>query len=287
MDMTATLDHVLRWARTEDNVRAVVLTGSAARGTADAFSDLDIELYVWDWARLLTHDGWYRQFGRVLVVEALENDGWNPTRLVYYAGGKIDFTILADSLLGRNVEFDRPYRVLVDKDGTAGAFSLVPVPGTQPPTEETFRRCINWFYAALIMWSKQVTRGDLWAAKIRDWNSKELLLQMLEWDHKARKGWEYDTWHLGVRMREWADPELLPAIEATWCGTDATESAHAIRASLDLFDTLSTRTADALGYARFDAEGVRDEVERLLHRETSARQSDTQINGHDAVISRE
>jgi hypothetical protein len=38
-------------------------------------------------------------------VEALENQGWNPTRLVYYAGSKTDFKILAASLLQRGVEF--------------------------------------------------------------------------------------------------------------------------------------------------------------------------------------
>lgn len=264
MDRNTTLDQVLAWARSEDNIRAVVITGSTARGDVDAFSDLDIELYATNPAPLLDHDDWYRQLGRVLVVEALENEGWNPTRLIYYAGGKIDFTVLATSLLDRDVEFDRPFRVLLDKDDHADAFRSVPLARMEPPGEEEFLTSINWFYAAVIMWAKQVARGDLWAAKIRDWESKRLLLRMLEWYHKTRKGWEYDTWHLGVRMRNWADLDLLPAIEAIWCGADPVESARAIRASVDLFDLLTGRTAQALGYAPFDIAGVRDEVDRLL-----------------------
>lgn len=266
MDTEATVDQLLAWARRDDNIRAMVLTGSAARGTADMLSDLDIELYVTDPAPLLNHNDWYQQFGQVLVVEALENEGWNPTRLIYYAGGKIDFTVLATSLLERGVEFDRAFRVLVDKDDQGDAFRSVPLAPAQPPSEEEFLRYVNWFYAALIMWSKQVARGDLWAAKIRDWGSKEILLRMLEWDHKARKGWEYDTWHLGIRLREWADPALLPAITATWCGADPVESVRAIRASLSLFDMLSSRTAQTLGYVPFDSTGVHDEIERLLRR---------------------
>jgi aminoglycoside 6-adenylyltransferase len=162
------------------------------------------------------------------------------------------------------VDLDRPIRVLLDKDGMADAFRAVPLGAAQQPTEDEILECINWFYAALIMWSKQVARGDLWAAKLRDRDSKEMLLRMLEWDHRARKGWEYDTWHLGVRMREWVDPDLLPAIASTWCGANPQESAHAIRASLALFDTLSRRTAQALGVGPFDSTGVRDEIERLL-----------------------
>ncbi len=264
MDRDATLDQLLAWAEEEDTIRTVVLTGSAARGTTDRYSDLDIQLYSTEPDRLLDRDDWYRQFGHVLVVEALENEGWNPTRLIYYAGGKIDFTILSTSLLDSGMELDRPFQVLIDKDHRSGSFRAVPLPGAEPPTEAAFLECVNWFYAALTMWAKQVARDDPWAGKIRDQNSKELLLRMLEWDHRVRKGWDYDTWHLGVRQREWVDPELLPAIAATWSGAGRAESARAIRASLDLFDMLSGRTAEALGYVRFDCAGVRDEVERLL-----------------------
>jgi aminoglycoside 6-adenylyltransferase len=213
---------------------------------------------------LLETTGWYEQFGRVLVVEALENDGWDPTRLVYYAGGKIDFMIIALSILEKGMEYDRPFRVLLDKDGLASSFRAVPLSPMSPPTEAEFLECVNHFYAAIIMWAKQVTRGDPWAAKIRDRDSKERLLQMLEWDQRARKGWDHDTWYLGLRLRRWVDPELIPLVEACWCGAGVEESARAIRASMGLFDMLSSRTACALGYTPFDSAGVAAEVEALL-----------------------
>jgi aminoglycoside 6-adenylyltransferase len=95
MDQMTVLQQVIAWARREDTVRVVVLTGSVARGEGafDEWSDLDIELYVSNPSALLDHDTWYEQFGEVLVVEALENPGWHPTPLVYYADGKIDFII--------------------------------------------------------------------------------------------------------------------------------------------------------------------------------------------------
>jgi hypothetical protein len=88
---------------------------------------------------------------------------------------------------------------------------------------------------------------------------------MLEWDHKARKGWDYDTWYLGVHLREWVDAELLDPIDACWSGFSQLDSAGALRASLSLFDVLSTRTAIALDIAPFDATRVHWRIDQLLH----------------------
>jgi aminoglycoside 6-adenylyltransferase len=268
MDHQAVLEHILGWAQADPTIRATVLTGSLARGpeAADAESDLDVELYVTDPALLLQDDTWYHQFGEVLVVEALENPGWHPTRLVYYADGKIDFMIAPDTVLQGSVEYDRPFRILLDKDGAARSFQRAArVEEGQPPTSAEFLECIHWFYASAIMWAKYLARDDPWAAKQRDWDNKQLLLMMLEWDHKARKGWEYDTWYLGVHLREWVDAELLGPIDACWSGFSRLDSVRALQASLSLFDVLSTRTATALGIEPFDATHVQRRIDHLLH----------------------
>lgn len=268
MDQLAVLDLVVAWARHDDNTRVVVLTGSVARGEGsfDELSDLDIELYVTDPSVLLEADAWYHQFGEVLVVEALENPGWHPTRLVYYFDGKIDFMVAPTVVLTEGVSYDRPFRVVVDKDNLHGAFRRSPGEQQRPPTVAEFLQCVHWFYAAAIMWAKCLTRDEPWAAKMRDWDSKSQLLTMLEWDHKARKGWEYDTWYNGAHLRAWMDPDLVRAVEACWSGLSLRDSIGALRESLTLFDLLSTRTATALGIEPFDATRVRERVEWLLER---------------------
>jgi aminoglycoside 6-adenylyltransferase len=266
LDHQAVLEHILEWAEINPNVRASVLTGSLARDPAasDAESDLDVELYVADPSLLLQEDNWYQQFGEVLVVEALENPGWHPTRLVYYVDGKIDFMIASTTVLEDTVEYDRPFRILIDKDGVARAFQHKARVEGQPPPSAEFFECIHWFYAATIMWAKYLARDDPWAARQRDWDSKQLLLMMLEWDHKARKGWDYETWYLGVHLRQWVDAELLGPIDACWSGFSRQDSVRALWASLSLFDVLSTRTASALGIAPFDATRVRSRIDHLL-----------------------
>jgi aminoglycoside 6-adenylyltransferase len=265
LDHRAVLERIVDWAEADPNIRASVLTGSVARDPAavDAEADLDVELYVTDPSLLLQDDIWYHQFGEVLVVEALENPGWRPTRLIYYFNGKIDFMIAPASVLSGSVEYTRPFRILLDKDGAAKWFQRTSGVGEYPPTAAAFLECVHWFYAAAIMWAKYLARDDPWAAKLRDWDSKQLLLTMLEWDHRARKGWDYDTWYLGVHLRDWVDADLLGPISACWSGFSRQESLQTLQASLSLFGMLSTRTATALGLAPFDATGVRRRIDQL------------------------
>jgi aminoglycoside 6-adenylyltransferase len=266
VDHRTVLQRVIAWARHEDTIRVVVLTGSVARGDGafDELSDLDLELYVSNPSELLNDDTWYEQFGEVLVVEALENPDWHPTRLVYYADGKIEFMVAPTRVLGNGVFHDRPFQLLLDKDNVHNAFRRQPPMRSAIPTTSEFLRCVHWFYAAAMMWAKYLVRDDPWAAKLRDWDSKKLLLKMVEWDHKARKGWDFDTWYLGARLRGWADPELVDTIDACWSGLSRQDSAHALLKSLSLFEALSTRTARALGIEPFNGSPVRDRIERIL-----------------------
>lgn len=266
MDHAKVLADVVGWARKDENVRLVVLTGSVAHGQGvDELSDLDVELYVRDPDELLTDRMWYRRFGDVLAVEELENPGWNPTRLVYYVDGKIDFMISGLAVLDAGVSYDRAYRVLLDKDCLSNrlADDTTVAP---PPTAEEFRRCVDWFTAAALMEAKAIVRDEPWMVKIRDAEVKETLLQMIEWDHRARYGWGFDTWHVGIHLRRWMDPDVQDALERCWAGFSLAEGRIALLASIELFNRLCRRTADALGYEAFDRNRIEAEVQRILRR---------------------
>ncbi|MFC9359878.1 aminoglycoside 6-adenylyltransferase [Rhodococcus sp. NPDC057014] len=94
MDYGRTLEALAEWADSGEDVRALVLTGSAAAGTEHALSDRDIEVFTTDVPALVVHQSWWSGLGNVLVVERLQDGEGNPTRLAYCAGGKIDFTVL-------------------------------------------------------------------------------------------------------------------------------------------------------------------------------------------------
>src|SRR5829696_5133466 len=192
MDQARTLADVVAWAEDEENIRLVVVTGSVARAEPHELSDIDVELYVRDPSVLLGDRGRYGRFGDVLAVEELENPGWNPTRLVYYVDGKIDFMIGALAVLDRGVTYHRAFRVLLDKDGLADRIRIDRSPPS-PPSAEDFRRCVYWFTAAALMQAKDIVRDEPWKAKVRDRDLKDELLEMIEWDHRVRYGWDFDT----------------------------------------------------------------------------------------------
>ena len=166
-------------------------------------------------AQLLEATGWYEAFGEVLVVEAMANPWWYPTRLVNYVGVKVDFMIATIPDLATTV-YRRPFRVLVDKDAATGHLRVETKRPRPAPKPEEFLECVHWFYAEALMAAKCIIRGELWMAKSRDAELKSMLLRMIEWDHRARYGADYETWYLGTHWREWMDSDVQAAVIECW-----------------------------------------------------------------------
>ena len=79
--ITVTLSKPRQWADNREDVRALVLTGSAAAGTEHALSDRDIEVFTTDVPALVVNESWWSELGNILVVERLQDGEGNPTRL--------------------------------------------------------------------------------------------------------------------------------------------------------------------------------------------------------------
>jgi aminoglycoside 6-adenylyltransferase len=264
VDHERILSDVVAWAEAEDNVRPVVLLGSVGRGDAevDELSDLDVQLYVTEPEQLLADPTWHERFGEVLVVENLPNPGWYPTRLCYYVDAKIDFILTPVTDVGVD-SYDDPFRVLLDKDHGSHRLPLVPA-DDGPPSAAEFSRCVNWFYAAAIMDARCVVRDEPWLAKNRDADAKQELLKMIEWDHRARYGPDYDTWFLGKHLHQWMDADVREALERCWGAFPVADARDALIATVDLYDHVARRAAAALGLPRPPIDGPRAEVVRIL-----------------------
>jgi aminoglycoside 6-adenylyltransferase len=256
------VERVTSWAAAEDNIRAVVLTGSFARDDYDELSDLDVELYLRDTSDLLTRRDWYDQFGEVLAVEELANRGWMPTRLLYLVDGKVDFAIGDLGSFGAN-SYSEPFRLVLDKDNRAETLAA-PKRRRSPPSAENFEQGVNWFSAAALMEARLIVRREPWAAKYRDWDLKGELLRMLIWDHKCRYGWDYETWNSGKHIDDWLDRDLRGELDSCWAGFASEDMVSALHASMDLFRRVAERAADALGFPPFHHDRVHREVGRIL-----------------------
>lgn len=261
MDYNKVLRSFTEWAEGNDNIRSVILTGSAAAAAAHPLSDRDIELHVRNPEILEHDDSWWAKLGEVLVVERLKNEIGQPTRLIYYTGGKLDFTLIAVNE-ERGV-YERPFEILLDKDDDAADFRMsTKIPCW--PDQEEFDECVNWGYAAALMMAKAIIRDEPWSLKLRDSDMKAEILRVIEWDHIIRYSGNRDVRYLGTRMRQWMDTDIQAQLEQCWAPFDLSKSRKALEASLALFSRIASRVANAQGLVDFHHEAVHSEIQRIL-----------------------
>lgn len=251
------LNHVLAWAKQQPDVRALLLVGSRARQqpSADAFSDLDFEIYTTTPEAYRDIPDWLGSLGRVWVcVPHTRGDGVTEHLVLYDEGQKVDLSFLPLPWLENMVAtqklttvYHRGYWVLLDKDGLV---AKLPPPGGPPqaerPSLDQFTQVIHAFWYGAVYVAKQIRRRQLWLVKYRDWTMKQELLQILEW--RARFIRQADPWYDGKFMLDWADPETKDALSGVFGRFDAADSWRALLATMDLFRRLAQETAVALDY---------------------------------------
>ena len=75
---------------------------------------------------------------------------------MYYIGGKLDLTVIRADVL-QTIRHERPFTVLVDKDGVTRSLHLAAA-GTSLPDEAAFHEQLNWGCAAALMCAKAIVR---------------------------------------------------------------------------------------------------------------------------------
>ena len=256
------LEKVVSWANGEDAIRAVVVTGSLARGdgSTDDFSDLDVQIIATDYARYIADDSWLDKLGEVWIRFPLYEDV--PYRLVWFADGtKVDFQFMTVEMIRQIIEsrrlsdeYLRGYLVALDKDDLYRDLPPSPRIFPQPanPSAEQVAAVFNEFWFEAIHVAQFIRRREFWVVKFRDWTMKCDLLQLLEWHARATSEEPVNTWLLGKRMREWTDAKTYDSVREIWSGWEAKALWQALRKQIELFDKLSSELSVTLGF-RYDA----------------------------------
>lgn len=266
------LSKVVDWARQEDAIRAVVVTGSLARGdgSTDPWSDVDVQIISRDYASYIADDTWLDGLGDVWIRFPIYQD--LPYKLVWFAGGvKVDFQFVEVVAIREMIssgalsdEYLRGYVVAIDKDDLFRELPPSPqiFPGADPPSAEQVEAVINEFYFEAIHVAQFIRRREFWVVKFRDWTMKCDLLQMLEWHAGASSDRPLNTWLLGKRIREWTDGETYAAIEEIWSGWDVAALWRSLLRQIKLFRRIAGELSDALGYPQDSA--VLDQIEAYI-----------------------
>jgi len=267
---------------------AVIVGSQArANRPADEWSDLDIVVFATDPERYLSRTDWLENIGnpcltfleatatgdemerRVLFEDGLDVDfAFFPVirvrRLVYFLRIRECFPQLLHLLPKEKVRqitqgvadfFDvvrRGVRVLLDKEGMADLLTLVTgeAPSSRPPTQNEFLEVINDFWYHAVWTVKKLRRGELWTAKfsLDSYMKWRCILRMMEWHAHATNGWNYDTWHGGRFLEQWADPRAVEGLQDAFAHYDEDDIRRALLATMDLFRWLAVETAEKLSY---------------------------------------
>ena len=232
--------------------------GQEARHPADEWSDLDLILFVdHPWA-FVDHPDWLSEIGEVwLRVLKVTGEG-DPEWLVLFAEGlKVDFLFttavgsplrqLAGPFFGTASR--RGARMVVAKVLEDQPVHFSTQDDWQPPGPAEFMAEVQALWMTAYRVGVLLRRGELWRARmLMDSVLRQGLEKMITWHARAKYGAEYDTWHDGRFLMEWADPDVVAGLAALFAGYDLEASKRALLAHVGLYANLTGETASIWKY---------------------------------------
>ena len=260
------VDQLIRWADSQDLIRAVILTSSRAipHGSVDLFSDYDVILAMRSIHPFHADRTWLNAFGLVLAVyrdPLIDENGLTRSGYVvqYENGLKIDFSLWPVELLQSvnnseqlPAEFDAGYQVLVDKDDLTTELKQPTYSGyiPAPPTEAYYLELIEGFFLDTTYVAKFLWRDDMMAAKhILDHSLKqEHLRPMLEWHAEIDHQWTLKPGPYGRGLKRHLRPDLWAEFESTYTGFGLDENWDALFRTIAVMRRVAIHVGQHLGF---------------------------------------
>jgi aminoglycoside 6-adenylyltransferase len=254
------LDLILRTAREDERIRAVVLNGSRANPNAprDPFQDYDIVYLVSEMQPFVHNLEWIERFGEMMVMQLPdEMAGEENNAPVSYAylmqfmdGNRIDLTIHPLEQLAA-MGRDSLSVLLLDKDGI-----VEPYPPAndrdywpQPPSERQFFECCNEFWWVSPYVAKALWRDEfLHARQLLEQPLREQLMKCLTWYVGGKTGYALGLGKGGKRFVEHLGPEEWDLLLRTYADADVERTWEALLAMAALFRSAALSVAADYGY---------------------------------------
>ena len=215
MDNSDILGKTVKWAESEDLIRAVILVGSyAEKRLTDELSDYDLSIFCTDPTPFIESDKWLKDIAPVWVsipeqFTFLERT--IPTHLVIFEGGtKVDFAFYPVDILATLSdlpdELNMGYKVLIDKSRHTIGLPTPTFEGYKEtrPDEKEFHDLIKEFWFEAYHVAKYLKREDLWSVQFRLGGiHHHTLIKMICWNESAKNDWNITTNSFGKRLKEW------------------------------------------------------------------------------------
>ncbi len=253
------IERVVSWAEYKEDIRAIVIIGSRARSNvpADKWSDLDLVIFALDPSIYIKDTKWVKGIGepKIVFLEKTAVGNELEVRVLFDGGLDVEFAMIPAVFLKGDISLfadvaSRGMRVLLDRDGVFSniEFNSIKIKHN-PPDEFKFQNTIKDFWYHAVWTAKKLLRGELWVAKsCCDGHMKDILLRMIEWYSLSKHGWDYDVWHRGRFLEQWADKKVLDELKNVYAYYVRDDVKKALFNTMNLFREISRETAKNLGY---------------------------------------
>ncbi len=253
-------DLILKTARQDERIRAVILNGSRANPGArrDIFQDFDIIYLVTDVASFKADSDWPSRFGEIMVMQLPEDMQDPPSEnnlgftylMQFMDGNRIDLGLLPVENKN-NAIADSLSVVLLDKDHI-----IPPLPSPsesshlpEPPTARQFLDCCNEFWWCSPYVAKGLWRGHITYAKyVLDHILRDQLMKMIGWFVGVQSGFSKNPGYMGMHLQECMEPGLWDRLLNTYSDSGYDHTWDALLVMGQLMRYVAVPVADRFGY---------------------------------------
>ena len=257
------LQLILSAAKKDDNIRAVLMTGSRANPEcpADVYQDFDIVYFVRDVLPYWDRPEWAAaQFGAPALLQRPESmrlippdaNGSYVYLMLFPDGNRIDLKITAKPYEATG----EPAVLLLDKDGRFPPLSVRPgFWHVQKPDAKRFSDCCNEFYWCMNNVAKGIARDEMpYAMEQLNHFVRDMLLLMLEWHAGMRHDFAVSVGKNGKYLKKYLPDDWYRRLLETYPCAEPASLWNAVFAMLALFGDAARNVAHRLGYSYDKAE---------------------------------
>lgn len=265
---------ILQVAKTDDRIRAVLLTGSRANPNAakDIFQDFDIIYIVKELDTFLKDHTWIDIFGERIILQLPEEMSIGDKDhhsfhylMLFKDGNRIDLTLFPLDKLQTEFERDSLTILLLDKDSL---FEKLPPPNDtdyliKRPTEKDFTDCCNEFwwvstYVGKGLWRKEIP----YAKKMIENPVRTMFLKIIEWYIGIKTEFTVSFGKGGRNMKYYISPDLYNKILSTYPDSNIDNIWNSLFVMTELFGDLASKIAEMMSF-NYNEDEAKNVVEYL------------------------
>ncbi len=254
------LDLILNIAKSNEDVRAVIMNGSRVNPNVkkDPFQDFDIVYFVKELEPYKRNRAFVSQFGELMIMQTPEDmieppaqsDGHYTYLMQFLDGNRIDLSLYSLERINECVA-DSLTVLLLDKDDLIPELSPPSDRGYLPqkPTAQFFDDCCNEFwwvnpYVAKGLWREELT----YAKQTLDLYVREQLMKMLVWYFGVQTDFKKSPGKMGKYIKQSLEPELWGMLENTYADAQPEHIWDSLFTMNDLFRELGRAVAEHFGF---------------------------------------